>query len=124
MLMGDMADMERTLHALRKLGVGLAIDDFGTGHSSLMHLKRFPIDKLKIDRTFVRDMLSAKLPIVATTIELAHALGLRVVAEGIEDAETLAALREHGCDLAQGYHLSRPLSPADFSAWLRQPVLV
>jgi sensor c-di-GMP phosphodiesterase-like protein len=83
-----------------------------------VRIARFPICEVKIDRSFVSEMLSAKLPIVATTIDLAHALGLRVVAEGIEDQDTLLALRELGCDLAQGYHLSRPLSPAGFTAWL------
>jgi EAL domain-containing protein (putative c-di-GMP-specific phosphodiesterase class I) len=109
---------ESVLGALDESGVGLSVDDFGTGHSSIVRLAHFPISEVKIDRSFVREMHSAKRPIVATTIELAHALGLRVVAEGIEDENTLLALRELGCDLAQGYHLSRPLSPADFSGWL------
>jgi EAL domain-containing protein (putative c-di-GMP-specific phosphodiesterase class I) len=112
------------LAALDEAGVGLSVDDFGTGHSSIVRLAHFPICEVKIDRSFVREMHSAKRPIVGTTIELAHALGLRVVAEGIEDEATLLALRELGCDLAQGYHLSRPLPPADFVAWLHQPVLV
>ena len=84
----------------------------------MIRLARFPICEVKIDRSFVREMHTSKRPIVATTIELAHALGLRVVAEGIEDEGTLLALRELGCDLAQGYHLSRPLTAAGFAAWL------
>jgi EAL domain-containing protein (putative c-di-GMP-specific phosphodiesterase class I) len=112
------------LTALDEAGVSLSVDDFGTGHSSIVRLVRFPIGEVKIDRSFVREMHTSQRPIVATTIELAHALGLRVVAEGIEDEGTLLALRELGCDLAQGYHLSRPLSPADFRAWLQQPALV
>ena len=90
--------------------MALSVDDFGTGHSSIVRLARFPICEVKIDRSFVREMHTSKRPIVATTIELAHSLGLRVVAEGIEDQGTLLALRELGCDLAQGYHLSRPLT--------------
>ncbi len=83
-----------------------------------MRLAWFPIREVKIDRSFVREMHTEKRPIMAATIALAHALGLRVVAEGIEDEATLLALRELGCDLAQGYHLSRPLSPAAFAKWL------
>jgi EAL domain-containing protein (putative c-di-GMP-specific phosphodiesterase class I) len=98
--------------------VALSVDDFGTGHSSIARLARFPISEVKIDRCFVSEMHTSKRPIVATTVELAHALGLRVVAEGIEDEGTLLALRELGCDLAQGYHLSRPLTAAGFAAWL------
>jgi EAL domain-containing protein (putative c-di-GMP-specific phosphodiesterase class I) len=120
----DSVMADAVLAALDEAGVGLSVDDFGTGHSSIVRLARFPICEVKIDRSFVREMRNAKRPIVATTIELAHALGLRVVAEGIEDQETLLVLRELGCDLAQGYHLSRPLSPADFRAWLQHPALV
>jgi EAL domain-containing protein (putative c-di-GMP-specific phosphodiesterase class I) len=120
----DNALAEHVLAALESLGVGLAVDDFGTGHSSLVRLARFPICELKIDRSFVREMHTAKRPIVATAIQLAHALGMRVVAEGVEDEATLAALRELECDLAQGYHISRPLPAADFAAWLRTPALV
>jgi EAL domain-containing protein (putative c-di-GMP-specific phosphodiesterase class I) len=109
---------DQVLAALDEAGVALSIDDFGTGHSSLARIARFPISEVKIDRSFVRDMHDAKLPIVPTTIELARALGLRVVAEGIEDAQTLQDLRALGCDLAQGYYLSRPLCEADFTAWL------
>jgi EAL domain-containing protein (putative c-di-GMP-specific phosphodiesterase class I) len=106
------------LTALDEAGVGLSVDDFGTGHSSIVRLSRYPIREVKIDQSFVREMHTSKRPIVATTIELAHALGLRVVAEGIEDEATLGALRELGCDVAQGYHLSRPLTAAAFGEWL------
>jgi EAL domain-containing protein (putative c-di-GMP-specific phosphodiesterase class I) len=114
----DSAMADQVLAALDGAGVALSVDDFGTGHSSIVRLARFPICEVKIDRSFVREMHTAKRPIVATTIELAHALGLRVVAEGIEDEGTLVALRELGCDVAQGYHLSRPLTAAGFAAWL------
>jgi EAL domain-containing protein (putative c-di-GMP-specific phosphodiesterase class I) len=106
------------LTALDEAGVGLSVDDFGTGHSSIVRLSRYPIREVKIDQLFVREMHTSNRPIVATTIELAHALGLRVVAEGIEDEATLGALRELGCDLAQGYHISRPLTADAFAAWL------
>ena len=87
----DSSMPDEVLAALDEAGVAISIDDFGTGHSSLARIARFPICEVKIDRSFVRDMHSAKLPIVSTTIELAHALGLRVVAEGIEDEATLDA---------------------------------
>jgi EAL domain-containing protein (putative c-di-GMP-specific phosphodiesterase class I) len=114
----DSAMADAVLAELDRLGVALSVDDFGTGHSSMIRLARFPICEVKIDRSFVGEMRTAKRPIVATTIQLAHALGLRVVAEGIEDEGTLRTLRELGCDLAQGYHLSRPLTADAFAAWL------
>lgn len=110
---------DEVLAALDAAGIAISIDDFGTGHSSLVRIARFPIREIKVDRSFVLDIHNAKLPIVATSVELAHALGLRVVAEGVEDEPTFALLRALGCDIAQGYHLSRPLAPADFAAWLQ-----
>jgi diguanylate cyclase (GGDEF)-like protein/PAS domain S-box-containing protein len=100
-----------TLSALKALGVHLAIDDFGTGYSSLSYLKRFPVDLLKIDQTFIEELGSTdeNSVIVGVTIRLAHALGMRVVAEGVEAPEQLTRLRELNCDLAQGYHISHPL---------------
>lgn len=117
------ADPERaraTLDRIRDLGVGLAIDDFGTGFSSLSHLKRLPLNALKIDLSFVRQMLASPpdRAIVESTIHLAHDLGLSVVAEGIEDEATLAALRAHGCDEGQGFAIGRPMAAPDASAWL------
>lgn len=111
-----------TLRALNGLGVRLAIDDFGTGFSSLAYLKRLPVNELKIDRTFVMGMASDRDDhlIVRSTIELAHNLGLKVVAEGVETAATLDALRALGCDLAQGYLISGPLRRATLEAWLRE----
>ena len=123
MLMGDIADMERTLHALKKLGVGLAIDDFGTGHSSLMHLKRFPIDKLKIDRTFVRDMPgdADDVAITAAIIDLARNMGITSIAEGVDRVDQLQILRDRGCDEAQGYLFCRAMAPSQLSTWLARP---
>jgi EAL domain-containing protein (putative c-di-GMP-specific phosphodiesterase class I) len=111
-----------TLRELRALGVRLAIDDFGTGFSSLSYLKKLPVDELKIDRSFVMGMtsLADDLIIVSSTIELAHNLGLRVVAEGVENSPCLQQLRALGCDMAQGYHISRPLRRVALESWLRQ----
>jgi diguanylate cyclase (GGDEF)-like protein/PAS domain S-box-containing protein len=109
------ADPEKALEVTQRihaLGVRLAIDDFGTGYSSLSYLKRLPLDTLKIDLSFVRQMLESQADamIVRSTVALAHNLGLRVIAEGVEDGATLATLREMGCDEAQGYHIDRPLA--------------
>ncbi len=118
-------DMDKALvvlERLKRVGVELSIDDFGTGYSSLVYLKRLPIHELKIDQLFVRQMLKVREDerIVRTVIDLAHNLDLRVVAEGVEDAETLAALRVLECDTIQGYVLSRPLPQADFKLWWRK----
>ncbi|HZG16109.1 MAG TPA: EAL domain-containing protein [Candidatus Bathyarchaeia archaeon] len=112
-----MMDVNRsisTLQALKELGVHIAIDDFGTGYSSLTYLKRFPLDRLKIDQSFVRDLLhdSHNEAIVATIISMAHHLGLYVVAEGVEQKEEANFLVNQKCDEAQGYYISRPV-PAD-----------
>jgi diguanylate cyclase (GGDEF)-like protein len=120
MLMSDPERSIVTLTRLSQLGVGLSVDDYGTGYSSLANLRRLPIDELKIDRSFVSPMLSdeSDLIIVRSTINLGHDLGLKVVAEGVEDEATLHRLEKLGCDLAQGYHFSKPL-PADmFNKWL------
>jgi diguanylate cyclase (GGDEF)-like protein len=114
MLMHDPVRARATLERLAAIGVRLSVDDFGTGYSSLAHLKRLPVDTLKIDKSFVLDMAEngADEAIVRSMIELAHNLGMRVVAEGVESAATWMRLAALGCDLAQGFHLSRPL-PAD-----------
>ncbi|MGH2367961.1 MAG: putative bifunctional diguanylate cyclase/phosphodiesterase [Chloroflexota bacterium] len=121
-----MEDTEVTiprLQALRSLGVRLAIDDFGTGYSSLSYLRRFPIDILKIDRSFVEGVGSGteQGALVQTIIALGETLRLRTVAEGIEGAEQLDALRALGCDLGQGYYLAKPLDAAEVSALLLPP---
>ena len=112
--MADPARACAILERLKQLGVGLAIDDFGTGHSSLAYLKRLPVEELKIDRSFLFNMRSdpGDAVIVRSTIELGHNLGLRVVAEGAEDDSMLDWLTSHGCDLVQGYGISRPLPPS------------
>jgi len=118
-----MSDAPRALEALTRLrdgGVRLSIDDFGTGYSSLAYLKRLPVDELKIDKSFVLGMArdETDAAIVRSTIELGHSLGLRVVAEGVEDAESRDLLVGLGCDAAQGYHLGYPLPAADLGRWL------
>jgi EAL domain-containing protein (putative c-di-GMP-specific phosphodiesterase class I) len=110
-----------TLRRLRETGVHIAIDDFGTGHSSLAYLKHLPVDEIKIDRSFVTDLETGDSDgrIVRATIGLGHELGLRAVAEGVETAAALHELRAYGCDLVQGYYLSRPLDPEACTAWLQ-----
>jgi len=119
-----MADVERgreALQGLSRLGVRVAIDDFGTGYSSLVYLKSLPADEIKIDRSFVMHMTRDKTDaaIVHSIVGLGRALGLRVVAEGVEDQTTLDILAEWDCDAVQGYHLSRPLPAANVETWLR-----
>ena len=118
MLMSDPDRSLVTLTALSQLGVGLSVDDYGTGYSSLANLRRLPIDELKLDRSFVSPMLSDEndLIIVRSTINLGHDLGLKVVAEGVEDEPTLTRLAALDCDLAQGYYFSKPLPSQDFDA--------
>jgi EAL domain-containing protein (putative c-di-GMP-specific phosphodiesterase class I) len=123
---GVMRDAARAIEMLKRLdalGVGCSIDDFGTGYSSLAYIKQLRVDELKIDRSFVRHLVSdpKDRAIVLSTIELAHNLGLAVVAEGVEDAPTARLLRELGCDQMQGYLVARPLEPAAFETWLAAP---
>jgi diguanylate cyclase (GGDEF)-like protein len=119
-IMDDPNHAIETLDRLHALGIRLSIDDFGTGYSSLSYLKRMPVDELKIDKSFVMGMSQHKddETIVRSTIDLGHNMGLKVVAEGVENEEMLERLRTLRCDLAQGFHLSRPLPPAKLEAWL------
>ena len=119
-LMDNPVAAQAQVSAVKALGVQIAIDDFGTGYSSLAYLKRFEIDKLKVDQSFVQGMLSdsADAAIVHAVIALGHTLGLKVVAEGVEDLPTAQTLTALGCDELQGYCFSRPLPVADFSNWL------
>jgi len=120
MLMQSVDTTLDTLFKLKDMGVRLAIDDFGTGYSSLSYLKRFPLDTLKIDRSFVKDLPSdaEDAAIAKAIIAMAHSLKLEVVAEGVESAEQLAFLQQHGCEIVQGFLFSRPVSAADFGALL------
>ena len=121
-MMRDPATAARNMELLRIAGVRFAIDDFGTGYSSLSQLRKLPVDELKIDRSFVsRAHADADdASIVSSTIDLGHNLGLKVVAEGVEETETLMMLRGLGCDFAQGYLISRPLAPEAVAAFVRE----
>ena len=121
MLMDRAEQTLARLHAIKRLGVELAIDDFGTGYSSLNYLNRFPIDRLKVDRSFVRDMFHdpADLAITRAIIGLGHTLGLRVVAEGVETEREAQTLRSAGCDELQGYLIARPMAAGDLQRWLQ-----
>jgi diguanylate cyclase (GGDEF)-like protein len=121
-MMRDPITAERNMELLRVAGVRFAIDDFGTGYSSLSQLRKLPVDELKIDRSFVmRAHLDADdASVVSSTIELGHNLGLKVVAEGVEAVETMLMLHELGCDYAQGYLISKPLTAAEVVTYVRE----
>jgi len=110
------------LSKVRETGVRISIDDFGTGYSSLAYFKHIPADELKIDQFFVHNMLSNEgdRNIVKLIIDLAHAFNLEVVAEGVENNETLDLLKSMGCDYAQGYLISRPIPYNDYLLWLKE----
>jgi diguanylate cyclase (GGDEF)-like protein/PAS domain S-box-containing protein len=120
-LMHDPEGSARILNNIAALGVTVSVDDFGTGYSSLNYLRKLPIQTLKIDRSFVRDMLHNEQDaiIVRSTISLAHNLKLNVIAEGVEDEETLKMLKQMGCDLIQGYHICRPSPWNKLALWLK-----
>jgi diguanylate cyclase (GGDEF)-like protein len=122
LFMSDVTPAVDLLHRMKALGVQLSIDDFGTGYSSLSYLSRFPIDTLKIDRSFVADIThdANDAAIVTSIIALAHNLKLAVIAEGVENVEQLDYLRRHGCDEIQGYYFSRPLPAEQFEQLLHQ----
>jgi diguanylate cyclase (GGDEF)-like protein len=121
-LLDDIDECTRKLQILRRAGVEVSVDDFGTGYSSLNYLARLPVDMLKIDRSFVTRMREVGYPrnIVAMIISLSHTLGLKVVAEGVEEDEQMDLLRELGCDQIQGYLISRPVPAADVGPFLRE----
>ena len=122
-VMQDPAHALKILEELKRLGVALAIDDYGTGYSSLSHLKRLPVDELKIDKSFVMNLGRAStedIMIIRSTIDLGHNMGLKVIAEGVEDAEAWRILKELGCDMAQGFYISRPLPIGEFQEWYGQ----
>jgi diguanylate cyclase (GGDEF)-like protein len=123
-LMANPPRAREILARLRARGVQVSIDDFGIGYSSLAYLKNLPVDELKIDRSFVNEMAvdPGSRAIVRAIIDLAEVLGLRVVAEGVEDEATLTALAVLGCDVAQGYYFSRALAPADLAHWAKSIV--
>lgn len=118
--MEDPAHAQKVLERLAGIGLQLSIDDYGTGYSSLSYIMRLPVSELKIDRSFVANMSEDRdlATIVRSTIELGHSLGLKVVAEGVEDRRGFAALRALGCDSAQGYYMSPPLPAEEFQRWV------
>jgi EAL domain-containing protein (putative c-di-GMP-specific phosphodiesterase class I) len=120
--MGDPASAVKMLEEIKSLGISLAIDDFGTGYSSLSYLHRFPLDTLKIDRSFISGMDDGieGMEIARTILPMAKNLQLDVIAEGVETVEQLAALKKLQCQYGQGYYFSRPVSAKDAEALLRE----
>ena len=118
--MYDPIQANQTLSQLDAMGIKLSIDDFGTGYSSLAYLKQLPIHEIKIDKSFVHAMLEqdADKVIVRSTIDLAHNMGHQVIAEGVDSEAALKLLREMGCDLAQGYHINKPIPAEELRQWL------
>ena len=120
-----MINPKRSLEILNEfhaLGFGISIDDFGTGYSSLSYLKHLPANEIKIDKSFVMNMANDKddESIVKAAVDLAHNLGLKIVAEGVEDEKTLDLLTEMGCDYAQGYHMAKPMPFDDVIDFIKQ----
>ncbi|MES1162470.1 MAG: bifunctional diguanylate cyclase/phosphodiesterase, partial [Rhizobacter sp.] len=122
LLLNDREDIRAQLAALHRLGTTIAVDDFGTGYSALSYLTRFPIDTLKVDRSFIRELPedTEDRAITEAIIAMGRSLALTIVAEGVETPAQEAFLRERACDQMQGYHFSRPIPPGEFSALLRQ----
>jgi len=119
-IMEDLGRAVLVLECLRDLGVRISIDDFGTGHSSLAQLKNIPVHELKIDKSFVMNICEDRQneAIVRATIELAHSLGLSVVAEGVEDEHAMRRVSSLGAEVAQGYFLSKPVPAEELTAWM------
>jgi diguanylate cyclase (GGDEF)-like protein len=119
-LMADAARSQQVMAGLRRLGVRLSVDDYGTGYSSLAYLRALPVDELKLDRSFVSHLTTDEkaAAIVRSTLSLSRELGMTMVVEGVEDEAALTALREWGCDVAQGYHIARPMPADRFVTWL------
>jgi diguanylate cyclase len=123
-IMVDPTHAVQVLGGLNGMGVQLSIDDFGTGYSSMAYLKNLPVHELKVDRSFVSQMTTSTSDtmIVRSTVDLGRSLGLRVVAEGVEDSKTWQKLKALGCDAVQGYYISRPIVADELTSWLlRQP---
>ena len=121
-MMGDIDRVIPLMNNLRELGIKLSVDDFGTGFSSLTYLKQFPVEKLKIDQSFVRNIVTDAddAAIAKTIVRLGQSLGITVIAEGVETVEQLSYLRHMDCDEAQGYYFAKPLPPEEFARWVRE----
>lgn len=121
-LINDIENILQTVRNLKELGIQLSIDDFGTGYSSLSYLKRFAVDKLKIDQSFIRDILSNQedAVIVKTIIQMAKNLNLKTIAEGVENEQVLALINSYGCDEVQGYHFAKPMEATEFENYYNQ----
>jgi EAL domain-containing protein (putative c-di-GMP-specific phosphodiesterase class I) len=119
LLVDNVDEVITKMRALKEIGVGWSLDDFGTGYSSLSYLKRLPLDQLKIDQSFVRDLLSDPddAVIARAIVALGHSLGMQVIAEGVETAAQREMLAELGCDAYQGYHFGRPAPASDLEAF-------
>ncbi|MEW8584986.1 MAG: EAL domain-containing protein, partial [Candidatus Thiodiazotropha sp.] len=122
MLLGDEMGASEIIAGLRELGVSISMDDFGTGYSSLSYLRDYRFDTLKIDRVFIRDVIDdpSDRELIIATLRMAKGLGVKVVAEGVESAEQFDFLKREGCDLAQGWYLSKPISADEFAELLRE----
>ena len=120
--MADAARSQQVMAGAAPAGRAAVIDDYGTGYSSLSYLRALPVDELKLDRSFVSHLTSddEAAAIVRSTLQLALDLDITMVVEGVEDADTLAALRAWGCDVAQGYHIGRPMPADRFLAWVAE----
>jgi len=123
-IMQDVGEAVKQLNLLKEMGIALSIDDFGTGYSSLSYLKRFPVDELKIDRTFVMGLAAGgnDATLVSTIISMAHSMNLSVVAEGVETAQQLGFLKERNCQEVQGFFFSKPLPPQLLETYLRSGI--
>jgi EAL domain-containing protein (putative c-di-GMP-specific phosphodiesterase class I) len=121
-LMQESTSTDIVLQALKQLGVKLALDDFGTGYSSLSYMRRFPVDTLKVDRSFVRDLITdtADAGVVSAVVQMGKSLNMRVVAEGVETEDQARVLREMACGEAQGYYFGRPMNATDSSALMQR----
>ena len=120
LILDNSIETAEILRQLDKAGIRLSVDDFGTGYSALSYLKSYPFDTLKIDKSFVQDVMKEPedASLVRAIINMAHSLGLRVIAEGVEEEAQTHFLKKEGCDFSQGYFYSRPLPAPDFEAWL------
>jgi EAL domain-containing protein (putative c-di-GMP-specific phosphodiesterase class I) len=121
-LIHDTENVLQAVKEIKSLGVQLSIDDFGTGYSSLAYLKRFAVDKLKIDQSFVKEVLIDKedASIVKTIIQMAKSFNLKSIAEGVENQEVLEVIKEFGCDEVQGYHFAKPMDAASFETYYEE----